>query len=62
MIAASGNEIEPEIQGKPVARGEIDRQYLDSSPIREELGWAPAWDLERGLGATYDWYRASFAG
>jgi CDP-glucose 4,6-dehydratase len=62
MIVASGTDTEPEIQGKPVARGEIDCQYLDSSPIREELGWEPAWDLERGLGAACDWYRASFAG
>ena len=61
MIAASGHEVEPEIQGRPVARGEIDRQYLDSSPIRTELGWTPNWDLEPGLGAAYDWYEASFA-
>ena len=62
MIAASGNETEPQIQGKPVARGEIDRQYLDSSPIRDELGWAPAWDLEGALAATLPWYERTVNG
>jgi len=31
---------------------------LDSSRARQRLGWAPKWDLERGLAATVDWYRA----
>jgi CDP-glucose 4,6-dehydratase len=31
---------------------------LDSSRARERLAWAPRWDLERGLAATVDWYRA----
>jgi dTDP-glucose 4,6-dehydratase len=58
LIAASGAELEPEIQGEPAA-GE-DRQALDSSAIREELGWAPRWDLDRGLGATWAWYRGGY--
>jgi dTDP-glucose 4,6-dehydratase len=34
-----------------------DRRYaIDSSKIREELGWAPAHDFESGLRATVLWY------
>ena len=31
---------------------------LDSARAREALGWRPAWDLDAGLRATVDWYRA----
>ncbi len=35
-----------------------DRRYaVDASRIRRELGWKPAWDLDRGLEATVAWYR-----
>jgi CDP-glucose 4,6-dehydratase len=56
LIAVSGHDVEPDIQGSGVPHGEIDRQYLDSAAIREELGWAPKWDLDRGLKATWNWY------
>ena len=56
LIAISGRDVEPDIQGTGVPHGEIDRQYLDSTAIREELGWAPKWDLDRGLRVTWDWY------
>ena len=55
-IAASGRDVEPDIQGEGTPHGEIDRQYLDSSAITRELGWSPAWDLDRGLRETYAWY------
>lgn len=29
---------------------------LDAALARDELGWRPRWDLERGLQATVDWY------
>ena len=57
MIAVAGAGIEPDIQGHGVPHGEIDRQYLDSTAIREELGWAPRWELDRGLEAAWAWYR-----
>jgi CDP-glucose 4,6-dehydratase len=57
LISVSGSELEPDVQGKGTPHGEIDRQYLDSSAIREQLGWEPRWDLERGLAVTWDWYR-----
>ena len=34
-----------------------DRRYaIDSSKIRQELGWRPAHQFEDALGATVDWY------
>ena len=35
-----------------------DRRYLlDSTRIRQELGWQPQIDFEQGFAATVDWYR-----
>jgi CDP-glucose 4,6-dehydratase len=56
LIRISGNSIEPDVQGQGTPHGEIDRQFLDSSAIRSELGWEPRWDLDRGLAATWEWY------
>ena len=56
LISVSGHDVEPDVQGEGTPHGEIDRQYLDSTAIREELGWAPQWDLERGLAVTWAWY------
>ncbi|MBS1516899.1 MAG: dTDP-glucose 4,6-dehydratase [Bacteroidetes bacterium] len=34
-----------------------DRRYaIDSSKIMNELGWAPAYDFEKGISLTVDWY------
>jgi CDP-glucose 4,6-dehydratase len=57
LISVSGTGLEPDVQGEGTPHGEIDRQYLDSTAIREQLGWEPKWDLERGLAVTWDWYR-----
>ena len=59
MIEVSGKAIEPEVRGRSVARGEIDRQYLDSTPIRAELGWEPSRSLASGLANSYAWYEAT---
>jgi CDP-glucose 4,6-dehydratase len=59
LIATSRVDTEPDIRGKGRLDGELPRYWLDSSAIRRELGWSPAWDLQRGLEATYDWYAAS---
>ncbi len=56
LIEISGRSVEPDIRGTGVPHGEIDRQFLDSTAIREELGWAPKWDLDRGLKAAWEWY------
>ena len=56
LIRISGRDVEPDIQGSGVPHGEIDRQYLDSTAIRTELGWEPKWDLDSGLRAALEWY------
>ena len=55
LIAVSGADLEPETHGTPMP-GRVDRQYLDSSAIRDELGWRARWALEDGLTTTYEWY------
>ncbi len=61
LISVSGRSVEPDIRGEGAPPGEIQRQYLDPTAIREELGWEPKWDLERGLGASWEWYRDHLA-
>jgi CDP-glucose 4,6-dehydratase len=56
LIAASGRDAEPDVQGNGTPHGEIDRQYLDSTAMRETLGWSPRIELDDGLGRTYRWY------
>ena len=62
IVSVSGKEVEPDVQGEGTPHGEIDRQYLDSTAIREQLGWAPRWDLDRGLAETYSWYERFLSG
>jgi CDP-glucose 4,6-dehydratase len=58
LIEIANLEIEPDVRGRGTPHGELQRQWLDSSAIREDLGWSPAWDLQRGLEATFEWYAA----
>jgi len=51
-------EVEPDYQGSGNPSGEIDRQYLDASKIRAQIGWEPRVDLREGIGRTLDWYGA----
>jgi CDP-glucose 4,6-dehydratase len=51
-------EVEPDYQGTGNPSGEIDRQYLDSSKIRERIGWQPKVELREGLSRTLEWYAA----
>jgi CDP-glucose 4,6-dehydratase len=62
LVSASGLALEPDVLGEPDPRAEIDRQELDSSAIREELGWEPSWDLDRGLATTWGWYERRLTG
>jgi CDP-glucose 4,6-dehydratase len=59
LIAASGATCEPDVRGTPVPGAAPDRQYLDSSAIRRELGWRPRHTLDEGLAATYGWYASA---
>ncbi len=56
LIAVSGADVIPDVQGSGTPHGEIDRQYLDSSAIAAELGWRPRTELDDGLRRTHDWY------
>jgi len=57
IAAVSGSEIEPEYRGAGNPDGEIDRQFVDSSKLRELTGWSPAVELRDGLSRTLEWYR-----
>jgi CDP-glucose 4,6-dehydratase len=56
LIAVSGRDVEPEIQGRGTPYAEADRLLVDSGAIREELGWSPRWSLDEGLAQAYAWY------
>jgi CDP-glucose 4,6-dehydratase len=57
IVAAAGSGVEPDFRGTGNPDGEIDRQFVDSTKLRELTGWAPRVDLEEGLGRTLEWYR-----
>ncbi len=56
LVEISGLGLQPDVHGQGTPHGELERQWLDCGAIREQLGWAPAWDLRRGLKATFEWY------
>jgi CDP-glucose 4,6-dehydratase len=51
-------DVEPDYRGTGNPSGEIDRQYLDSTKIRKQLGWEPQVDLREGIRRTLEWYGA----
>jgi CDP-glucose 4,6-dehydratase len=57
LIAAAATGVEPEYLGSGTPDGEIDRQYVDSTRLRELTGWSPQVELANGLGRTLEWYR-----
>jgi CDP-glucose 4,6-dehydratase len=54
----AGTDVEPDIRGQGTPHGEIDRQWVDATKLRESTGWEPTVDLEEGLERTIGWYRA----
>ena len=61
LIEASGREVEPDVRGAGTPHGEIDRQWLDSTAVREELGWSARTPLGEGLADAYAWYERFLA-
>ena len=53
----AGTGVEPDIRGTGNPDGEIDKQYVDPTKLRETLGWEPEVGLEEGLERTIEWYR-----
>jgi len=58
IATTAGTGIEPEYLGTGTPDGEIDRQYVDSTKLRELTGWRPQVELADGLQRTLEWYRA----
>jgi CDP-glucose 4,6-dehydratase len=57
IVAVSGTDLEPEYLGTGNPEGEIDRQFVDSTKLREMTGWRTEVELRDGLIRTLDWYR-----
>ncbi|HEX3324730.1 MAG TPA: NAD-dependent epimerase/dehydratase family protein, partial [Solirubrobacterales bacterium] len=57
IAAAAGGGVKPDFQGEGNPDGEIDRQYVDSTKLRELTGWRPEIVLGEGLRDTLEWYR-----
>lgn len=52
----AGSTVAPEIRGAGTPPGEIDRQWVDFTKLRELTGWRPLVSLEEGLTRTVAWY------
>ncbi|HSO98199.1 MAG TPA: GDP-mannose 4,6-dehydratase [Solirubrobacteraceae bacterium] len=53
----AGTGVTPDIRGSGNPAGEIDRQWIDATKLRELTGWEPQVELEAGLERTIEWYR-----
>jgi len=56
IVAAAEAGVEPEYLGEGTPDGEIDRQYVDSTKLRELTAWRPRVELGDGLRRTLEWY------
>ena len=54
ICAIAGTDVEPDIRGTGTPAGEIDRQYVDTTKLRELTGWRPEVGLEEGLRRTVE--------
>lgn len=57
IVEVSGTDLEPEFLGTGNPAGEIDRQFVDSTKLRQMTDWRPEVELRDGLIRTLDWYR-----
>jgi CDP-glucose 4,6-dehydratase len=57
VCRVAGTDVQPDVRGSGTPHAEIDRQYVDSTKLRQLTGWAPAVELEEGIRRTVDWYR-----
>lgn len=57
IAQVSGTGVEPIVEGSGNPEGEIDKQYVDATKIRELCGWSPRVSLEEGMRRTLEWYR-----
>ncbi len=54
-LAAAGIE-DVEVRKTAARRGEVNRNYADTSKARRKLGWKAEVGLDEGLGRTVDWF------
>ncbi|MGB9183365.1 MAG: NAD-dependent epimerase/dehydratase family protein [Solirubrobacteraceae bacterium] len=54
----AGTGVVPDVRGTGTPAGEISRQWVDSSKLRDASGWAPRVSLEEGLQRTVEWFTA----
>lgn len=54
----AGTAVQPDVRGEGTPHGEIDRQWVDATKLRELTGWEPEIELEDGLARTIEWYRS----
>lgn len=45
------------LDARPAPEGEPPSLYADARRLREEVGWSPRYDLDRGLAETVEWLR-----
>jgi CDP-glucose 4,6-dehydratase len=57
MCRVADTGVEPDVRGTGTPPGEITRQWVDSTKLRQLSGWAPQVSLEEGLRRTIEWYR-----
>jgi CDP-glucose 4,6-dehydratase len=57
IVAIVGGGASAEYRGAGVPEGEIDRQSVDPTKLRELTGWQAQIGLEEGLRRTIEWYR-----
>lgn len=57
IAEVAGTDLRPDIRGTGNPDGEIDRQFVDSSKLRQATGWSPQVGLREGLERTVEWYR-----
>ena len=54
---AAGNWTPKELEFKPSPPGSVKRRLADISKIKNLVGWEPETSLEKGLKATFEWYK-----
>ena len=59
ILQLMGSEFAPVVLNE--TSNEIRRQFLCASRARNELSWAPLFNLEEGLERTISWYREFLA-
>jgi CDP-glucose 4,6-dehydratase len=58
VCRAAGTDVRPDVRGAGTPPGEIDRQWVDASRLRDLTGWEPRVAIDEGLARTVEWYRA----